>query len=235
MVNMFASAFADLAQAYRQSTPDEVLAIFIRRFGPTWATDVTMYVAEDVIKRNRPEYHKFYFDSGLPLSMRLDPRSGMFFRKPKSEAGKIEILLHLALGFEGLAQLLKVPRAIDGSKMCVTVANKSIDADRSSFESDFAQVLKSASSQSQTWDDELLLPSYEDALFKARDALLKLQKAKSYDEEALFNLMNVMRCGAHCQMHHMITVNAGHEMAKIMAIGGAIRSAANKVTASLNR
>ncbi len=232
MAKKFASTFANLVRTYEKSSNDEVLAVFVKKFGQSWATDVTQYVAEDVIRENRPEYHRFYFDQSIPLSERVDPRSGMFCRNPEREGGKIEILLHLAVGLEGFAQLLKVPRVIAGERMSVIVANRPLRVDHTSFEMDFDRVRNNLSSLDIQWDDNLLLPSFEDGLLKAKQALLKLESATSYDEDALFNLSNVMLCGAHCQQCPK-SEDAAIKMAKIMAVGGAIRDAAQALSASI--
>ncbi len=236
MAKKFASIFANLVRTYEKSSSDEVLAVFVKKFGQSWATDVTQYVAEDVIRENRPEYHSFYFDQSIPLSVRADPRSGMFCRNPEREGGKIEILLHLAMGLEGFVQLLKVPRVIAGERMSVIVANRPLRVDHTSFEMDFDRVRNNLSSLDIQWDDNLLLPSFEDGLIKAKQALLKLESATSYDEDALFNLSNVMLCGAHCRQcpkSEPPSVDAAIKMAKIMAVGGAIRGEAQALSASI--
>ncbi|MGZ8955508.1 MAG: hypothetical protein ACXW0Q_12610 [Methylovulum sp.] len=38
MKKVITSAFADLVRVYEQSSADEILAIFIQRFGLSWAT-----------------------------------------------------------------------------------------------------------------------------------------------------------------------------------------------------
>lgn len=159
----------------------------------------------------------------------------MFCRNSDREGGKIEILLHLALGLEGFSQFLKVPRIIDGERMSVTVANKSLYVDRTQFETSFEKIVNNMSNPNAQWNDNIILPSFEDGLIKTKRVLLELVSASSYDEDALFNLENVMLCGGHCQGCPIYPpgFEIAKNMAKIMAVGGAMRGAAQTLSKSI--
>lgn len=227
MSNMFISNFSDLHKALEGKSADDAYAKFIRRYGVYWSHELLNYISEEDLKQNRSGFYDFYFDLDYPLSARSDPRSGMFVRSPRSEGGKIECLFHLALGIEGFAQLAKVKRVVDGKKQTITLNGNSIGIDFEGYEKDNDIVISLLKKQEAEWDDNLIMPNYENALFVARDALLAANNA-AYDKVVLYTLMNVILCGAHCPRRKPTTIVA-EKMSEIYTIAGAIRFAAKKL------
>lgn len=223
-------SFADLHNAFADKSADDAYAEFVRRYGVRWAQDLTAYVTTEQLKENRNGFFEFYFDNSYSLSVRSDPRSGMFVRAPSCEGGKIECLLYLAIGLEGFAQLAKTKRVIDGRSQTVTLNGAVLESEIGSFAGDHEQVTSQLSeSQPLEWNDELLRPNYEDALIRARDALLAAS-GSSYSRVALHTLLNVVLCGAHCPRRKG-GGEIAEEMAKISTLAGVIRAAANNLLA----
>jgi hypothetical protein len=220
--------FADLHRTFAAMSADDAYAEFVRRYGVRWAQDLTRYVTIEQLKENRSGFFEFYFDESYPLSVRSDPRSGMFVRDPSSEGGKIECLLYLALGLEGFAQLAKAKRVIDGKTQSVTLNGSLIESDSGAFKDDHERMTRQLTEgQPVEWNDAFLRPNYEDALIQARDALLAAS-GTSYSKIGLHTLLHVVLCGAHCPRRKGSNEIA-EEMAKISTLAGAIRAAAKNL------
>lgn len=226
------NGFKDLNDLYQDSDPCVLYEEFIRRYGVKWAENLTNYVSKSSIETNRKSFYQFYFNDEYSLSKRSDPRSGMYLRSPKSEGGKIELLLYLSLGVENFAQLIKTKRVIDGVQKKVTLDGDELPMDISGFKDSRDQIDDLMDQDEAEWDDSLIKPIYDDAMNSTKNALLDVKKGIDFDEDLLIILFNISLCGAHCPRKKK-PPEVAERMSEIHVIGGTIRAVANQLKSSI--
>lgn len=227
MKNMFAANFSALWEKYKNASPDDTLVEFIDRFGLNWAEKVTRYVDPKTLEANRDGFFEFYFDTAQPISVRSDPRSGMFVRDPKHEAGKVEILIHMALGLEGFAELSKIKRIFTGA--AVMLGEEEMPMEFSGFEEYLDRVHSLQNQLTVVWDDNLLKPSYSQSMLAAKDAIIAVSQGDNYDENAFEKLVYVILCNAHCPGAKIETQIIKAKSKEIFYYSAVVRALARKV------
>ncbi len=231
----FLNKFNDACNKWASASSDELYEAFVKENGLKWPCRVAEIVSPDTLQKNRRGFYEFYFNSSISLSARSDPRSGVFVRDQAAEGGKTELLLHLAMGIKGFAELAKVKRVINGSEQRVYLDSDILSLDFGEYEDIRNNLRHLMELPEAVWDDALIKPSFDDALNEAKVALLETAKADCYDSAALHRLLHVVLCGGHCTGGvDCIKESVADKMSEILTITAAIRGAAKELQASLN-